>query len=136
MFVFNFHPTQSYTDYRIGVNVGGKYRIILDSDALEFGGHNRLDHSTDYFTFDEGFAGRQYSMMVIKPLDIFSLFTTEAPPSFPLYGARVTNQQDPDLYNLSDNFALHEGYTSGAEPPEHSPLKPRYHVMVPSVKSE
>jgi 1,4-alpha-glucan branching enzyme len=84
VFVFNFHPTQSYTDYRIGVNVGGKYRIILDSDALEFGGHGRLDHSTDYFTFDEGFAGRQYSMMVIKPLDIFSLFTTEAPPSFHL----------------------------------------------------
>jgi len=67
VFVFNFHPTQSYTDYRIGVNVGGKYRIILDSDALEFGGHGRLDHSTDYFTFDEGFAGRQYSMMVYAP---------------------------------------------------------------------
>lgn len=27
IFVFNFHPTQSYTDYRIGCNNGGSYKV-------------------------------------------------------------------------------------------------------------
>jgi len=40
-FVFNFHPTQSYTDYHIAAKAG-RYRMILDSDAEAFGGHGRL----------------------------------------------------------------------------------------------
>lgn len=43
LFVFNFHPTQSYSDYRLGVEVPGTYRIILDTDSEEFGGFNRVD---------------------------------------------------------------------------------------------
>ena len=37
VFVFNFHPTQSYSDYRVGCLHSGKYRIILNSDAPAFG---------------------------------------------------------------------------------------------------
>lgn len=44
LFVFNFHPTNSYTDYRVGVEVPGTYRIVLDSDSDEFGGYKRVDH--------------------------------------------------------------------------------------------
>uniref|UniRef100_A0A2D4H771 1,4-alpha-glucan branching enzyme n=1 Tax=Micrurus lemniscatus lemniscatus TaxID=129467 RepID=A0A2D4H771_MICLE len=50
LFIFNFHPSQSYTDYRVGVEKPGKYKIALDSDAPEYGGHNRLDHTTDFFS--------------------------------------------------------------------------------------
>lgn len=64
VFVFNFNSSKSFTDYRIGAPVAGKYRIVLDSDDKQFGGHHRLDHNTDYFSLEEPFAGRQHSLMV------------------------------------------------------------------------
>ncbi|XP_057375740.1 1,4-alpha-glucan-branching enzyme-like [Daphnia carinata] len=67
VFVFNFNPTQSFTDYRVGVPVAGKYRVVLDSDDHECGGHGRLDHNTNYFSFEEPFGGRPYSTMVYAP---------------------------------------------------------------------
>lgn len=67
LFVFNFHPTKSFPDYRVGVNEAGKYKIILDSDAEEFGGHKRLDHKTEFFTFPQPFAGRANSLMLYIP---------------------------------------------------------------------
>ncbi len=27
LFVFNFHPTSSYTDYRVGCNASGPYKV-------------------------------------------------------------------------------------------------------------
>jgi len=44
LFVFNFNPGASFSDY--GIEVKGKYRIILDSDDPSFGGFNRIDRST------------------------------------------------------------------------------------------
>lgn len=67
IFVFNFHPTKSFPDYKIGAWNPGKYKIVLDSDAPEFGGHSRLDHSTEFFTFNEGFADRRYSTNIYAP---------------------------------------------------------------------
>jgi len=46
LFVFNFHPGNSYTDY--GINVTGKFRVVLDSDDAHFGGFNRFDKSVIY----------------------------------------------------------------------------------------
>merc|ERR1719219_1680449 len=43
LFVFNFHPTNSYTDYRIGHQWNEGMRVVLDSDEGRFGGHQRLD---------------------------------------------------------------------------------------------
>ncbi len=43
LFVFNFNPSVSFTDY--GVPVKGKYRIVLDTDDPAFGGFNRIDRS-------------------------------------------------------------------------------------------
>ncbi|MBU4053504.1 MAG: alpha amylase C-terminal domain-containing protein, partial [Proteobacteria bacterium] len=49
VFVFNFHPTASYTDY--GVNTpSGKYRMIFNSDDPIYGGHNRLFPGQEHFT--------------------------------------------------------------------------------------
>lgn len=48
LFVFNFHPDRSFTDY--GIPMKGKYRIILDSDDLEFGGFNRINRSALYMS--------------------------------------------------------------------------------------
>lgn len=44
LFIFNFHPTQSYSDYRIGVDEPGVYRIFLDTDDKKFGGFGRVNH--------------------------------------------------------------------------------------------
>jgi len=52
LFVFNFHPVNSYTDY--GITVTGKFRVILDSDNPAFGGFNRIDRSIVYRTIKKG----------------------------------------------------------------------------------
>lgn len=41
LFLFNFHPTRSHTDYPVGVPDPG-YAWCLDSDAEEFAGHQRI----------------------------------------------------------------------------------------------
>jgi len=46
LFVFNFHPVTSYTDY--GIPVTGKFKVILDSDNPAFGGFDRIDRSIIY----------------------------------------------------------------------------------------
>jgi 1,4-alpha-glucan branching enzyme len=48
LFVFNFHPSKSYTDY--GIPLKGKFRIVIDSDDPEFGGFNRIDRKRAYTT--------------------------------------------------------------------------------------
>ncbi|KPP75735.1 1,4-alpha-glucan-branching enzyme-like [Scleropages formosus] len=64
VFIFNFHPSQSYSSYRVAVEMPGKYKIKLDSDAVQYGGHGRLDHSTEFFTEAVPFNGRPHSMLV------------------------------------------------------------------------
>ncbi|EPQ59133.1 glycoside hydrolase [Gloeophyllum trabeum ATCC 11539] len=50
VFVFNFHPTNSFSDYRIGVEEPGEYRIVLTSDEKRFGGFDNIDVNSKYFT--------------------------------------------------------------------------------------
>jgi 1,4-alpha-glucan branching enzyme len=49
LMVFNFHPSASFPDYGVPV-APGKYKIILNSDAPEFGGFDRIDQNILYFT--------------------------------------------------------------------------------------
>jgi len=49
LFVFNFHPTQSHTDYRLPVPAGS-YHIVLDSDAAVFGGYELVDDQLEHLT--------------------------------------------------------------------------------------
>ncbi len=56
LFVFNFNPSRSFTDYGFLVPVG-TYDIILDSDAKEFGGNGLNDDGVTHFTqYDELYA--------------------------------------------------------------------------------
>lgn len=43
---------------------GASYKVVLDTDAEEFGGHKRIDHSVESFTFDKPYAGRRHSIKV------------------------------------------------------------------------
>lgn len=49
IFVFNFNPTQSFTDYGFLVPYGA-YDVILNTDAKEFGGFGLSDDSIRHFT--------------------------------------------------------------------------------------
>jgi 1,4-alpha-glucan branching enzyme len=48
LFVFNFHPGNSYTDY--GIPVQGRFRIVLDTDDPLYGGFDRIDRCRLYLS--------------------------------------------------------------------------------------
>ena len=50
LFVFNFHPMQSFTDYRVGVDEAGEYSVVLTSDEGRFGGFDNVKLGGQYFT--------------------------------------------------------------------------------------
>ena len=49
VFVFNFSPTRSYTDYGFLVPTGS-YEVVLNTDAKEFGGNGFADDSVTHVT--------------------------------------------------------------------------------------
>lgn len=49
IFVFNFNPSQSFTDYGIIVPKGA-YKAVLNTDSKEFGGFGQTDDSVVHFT--------------------------------------------------------------------------------------
>ncbi|EAZ80017.2 1,4-alpha-glucan-branching enzyme [Algoriphagus machipongonensis] len=48
VFVFSFHPTESYSGFSVHVPKASSYQLILNSDDETFGGFNRIDSSIDY----------------------------------------------------------------------------------------
>jgi 1,4-alpha-glucan branching enzyme len=43
VFIFNFHPNNSYESYLIGTHWKSPHMILFDSDEERFGGHMRLN---------------------------------------------------------------------------------------------
>jgi 1,4-alpha-glucan branching enzyme len=67
IFAFNFNPYHSFTDYRFEAPPG-KYRMILDCDALKYGGHGRLLPQQTHFTIvDNTEAKRQHMLSLYLP---------------------------------------------------------------------
>jgi 1,4-alpha-glucan branching enzyme len=62
MFVFNFHPVRSYSDYCFEAPPG-KYRMIFNSDAPEYGGHSRLTPDQHHQTLHD--TSRGYSRKLL-----------------------------------------------------------------------
>lgn len=62
IFVFNFHPNNSIPDYKFYIPKGGKYKVVLSSDTNEFGGHDRVDMSTEYFSTEDDHGSNQLSI--------------------------------------------------------------------------
>lgn len=67
LFIFNFHPTQSFTDYRIGVEVAGTYKIVLNTDRKEYGGFERVDENSRFQTTDLAWNNRKNFVQVYIP---------------------------------------------------------------------
>jgi 1,4-alpha-glucan branching enzyme len=67
VFVFNFHPTQSYTDLRIGVPDAADYREVLDTDNPGFGGFGRVAESMTYPCQSVAEGSRRQSVQIYLP---------------------------------------------------------------------
>ena len=56
VFVFNFNPYKSFSDYGI-LAPAGEYNVVLSTDNPDFGGYGNIDEKTAHFThYDELYA--------------------------------------------------------------------------------
>lgn len=67
VFVFNWHPTESYFGLRIPVPDPCNYRLVLDTDSAAFGGQSRVQADTVYPKSETGMYGRSQSVQIYLP---------------------------------------------------------------------
>ncbi|KAG9018996.1 alpha-1,4-glucan branching enzyme [Tulasnella sp. 427] len=67
LFIFNFHHTNSFTDYRVGVEVPGDYKIVLSSDDKQYGGWDRVSLSSTFVTTALEWNNRKNFLQVYIP---------------------------------------------------------------------
>jgi 1,4-alpha-glucan branching enzyme len=66
LFVFNFNPTRSFTDYGIH-SQAGKYKIVLNSDNVRYGGNGNVDETLVYIARNENKHSTPYYLMLYIP---------------------------------------------------------------------
>lgn len=66
LFVFNFHPSRSYTGYGLAVDAG-KFKPILSTDQPEFGGFGRFDTTQTYRSVMERSFGLKHNLKLYLP---------------------------------------------------------------------
>lgn len=64
LFVFNFHHSQAYTDYRVGIEEAGNYHVVLSSDDKQYGGFENIDVNVKYVTTAMDWNGRKNWLQV------------------------------------------------------------------------
>ncbi len=65
LFVFNFNPSQSFTDYGIPLGAG-KYKVVLNTDSGRFGGNDLVDEEISYYTLPSaGITSQHYLKMYL-----------------------------------------------------------------------
>jgi 1,4-alpha-glucan branching enzyme len=80
IFAFNFHPARSYSDYSFGAPPG-EYRIALDSDDPQFGGHDRIDRTVRHFTLTADLPDQpSYRLSLYLPCRTALVLEPTAPP--------------------------------------------------------
>jgi len=62
LFAFNFHPSRSLSDYCFEAPPG-KYRMIMDSDDPEYGGHGRLSREQYHLTLHDTSGERERHLL-------------------------------------------------------------------------
>ncbi|CAH6720009.1 1,4-alpha-glucan-branching enzyme [[Candida] jaroonii] len=73
LFIINFNPTQSFPDYKVGVETPGVYKIVLNSDDEQFGGHSRIGETDGegkplrFFTNNDSWNNRANSLFIYIP---------------------------------------------------------------------
>ncbi|KAG6402412.1 hypothetical protein SASPL_134605 [Salvia splendens] len=92
VFVFNFHPENTYEGYKVGCDLPGKYRVALDSDAWDFGGPGRVAHDSDHFTSPEGVPGVPETNFNNRP----NSFKVLSPPRTCVVYYRVEEEEEKE----------------------------------------
>lgn len=67
LFVFNFHPTNSYNDFIIGVDWLGKHEYVFCTDDEKYGGFKRIDTNSIQSSFGEGFLKTNHRIKLFLP---------------------------------------------------------------------
>mmetsp|Transcript_66966 Transcript_66966/g.160397 ORF Transcript_66966/g.160397 Transcript_66966/m.160397 type:complete len:1446 (+) Transcript_66966:129-4466(+) len=79
LFVFNFHPTNSYTDYRIGHPWNEGLKVVVDSDEGRFGGFMRLEHGhANAFPVGKAWDNRYHSAQLYLPARTVQVLVRES----------------------------------------------------------
>ena len=52
VFVFNFNPSKSFSDYGV-LTPPGKYKVVLSSDDPDFGGYGNIDTKVEHLTLND-----------------------------------------------------------------------------------
>lgn len=66
LFIFNFNPGQSFTDYGIPLGAG-KYHVVLNTDSGRFGGFDRVDEDLPYYTIPSSGISSQHYLRLYLP---------------------------------------------------------------------
>lgn len=85
VFVFNFSPYNSFTDYGI-LAPAGKYKVVLSSDDKQFGGFGNIDDNVEHLTqYDELYAptGKQWLKLYLPARSAQVLRLDRAPGKKP-----------------------------------------------------
>ena len=53
LFVFNFHSSESVTDFPVAAPPGGKFKLLFSTDDPEFGGQGRIAPGQEFFPSEE-----------------------------------------------------------------------------------
>ena len=77
LFVFNFHPTKSFVDYRIGVTKLGTYSLVLSSDRKEFGGFDLVNEKSTQKAQDVPWHELKQSVLVYVPSRVALVFAVK-----------------------------------------------------------
>jgi 1,4-alpha-glucan branching enzyme len=64
VFVYNLNPRQSFTDYGILVKKGS-YKVVLNTDAVEFGGFGLTDDTIIHHTLPSNICAREWLMLYL-----------------------------------------------------------------------
>jgi len=64
---FNFHPQQSLPDYRVGTPAAADYRLVLDTDAPQYGGHDQLVAGQVHLCDGQPWDEREQSIQLYLP---------------------------------------------------------------------
>jgi len=75
LWIFNFHPTNSYPDYKIGTEWAGDYQVVLNTDNPKFGGHDRIYENQRYKSQPQEWNGRKNFIQVYIPCRVALVLT-------------------------------------------------------------
>ena len=67
IFLFNFNPNKSFTEYPMVTGEDGKYRVVFDSDQNTFGGQERIDRNMEYNTISLPSRAKSKGVLIYSP---------------------------------------------------------------------